>query len=222
MTLSNWISVNKKKLVRFFFLIPIFAVAGISISHVVSWYDLANPTTWAIYLSIAVEIAAMSAIAATSVRIKGASVWIVFLIVTLIQFIGNVFFCYAEIDILSIGFKTWVELTAPVFESIGSDMSDIVAQRRWLAALQGGLLPLISLTCLHFFIQYDEDDEIDNKESEDDDPDKEVELTEEMVKEMIDLLVNKPIKPKEVKKTDPIVDINPVEKVEEPKKKRIF
>ncbi len=161
---NSWIARNKKKIVRFMFLIPIFAVAAISISHVVSWYDLANPFTWAVYLSIAVEIAAMSAIAATSVKIRGFSVWVVFGIVTLIQFIGNIFFCYAEIDVLSTGFTTWVELTYPVFEAIGSDMEDIIAQRRWLATLQGGLLPLISLTCLHFFIQYDEEDEIDNTE----------------------------------------------------------
>ena len=149
----NWIKSNKKSLIRGAFLVPIILVMAISISHVVSWYDIANPLSWAIYLSIAIEIAAMSSIAAASVKVKGG-VWLVFIIVTLVQFIGNIFFCYNEIDATSQQFKSWVELTGPIFESFGSDISDIIAQKRWLALLEGGLLPIISLASLHFFIKY--------------------------------------------------------------------
>jgi hypothetical protein len=95
----------------------------------------------------------MSSIAAASVRVRGG-VWFVFIIVTLIQFIGNIYFCYKETDVTSQDFKDWVELTSPVFEAIGSDIKDTIAQRRWLALLEGGLLPLISLASLHFFIRY--------------------------------------------------------------------
>jgi len=155
----NWIKTNKKGIIRGMFLVPIILVMIISISHVVSWYDLSNPMSWAIYLSIAIEIAAMSSIAAASVRIRGG-VWLVFILVTLIQFIGNIYFCYKDTDITSQNFKDWVELTSPVFEGLGSDVSDFVSQRRWLALLQGGLLPIISLASLHFFIKYGgEDDE---------------------------------------------------------------
>lgn len=161
--MTNWFIKNKKAIIRTAFLIPIFAVAAISISHVVSWYDLANPISWAIYLSIAIEVAAMSAIAASSVNVKGFSVWFVFIIVTLIQFIGNIFFSYSEINVASKEFKDWSELTLPIIEAIGSDVADHVAQRRFLALLEGGLLPLISLTCLHFFIKYGE---IDNTEED--------------------------------------------------------
>jgi hypothetical protein len=155
--MNNWIHRNTESLIRAAFLIPILSVAAISISHVVSWYDLANPMSWAIYLSIAVEIAAMSAIAASSVKVKGFSVWFVFIIVTLIQFIGNIYFSYTEIDVTSNHFKDWSELTLPLFDSF-SDTGDMVAQRRLLALLEGGLLPLISLTCLHFFIKYGDRD----------------------------------------------------------------
>jgi hypothetical protein len=152
--MTNWISRNKRSIIRAAFLVPILSVAAISISHVVAWYDLANPISWAIYLSIAVEIAAMSAIAASSVKVKGFSVWFVFLIVTLIQFIGNIFFSYTEINIASKEFKDWSELTLPLFDAMGFDTTDLISQRRLLALLEGGLLPLISLTCLHFFIKY--------------------------------------------------------------------
>jgi hypothetical protein len=87
--------------------------------------------------------------------------------VTLIQIIGNIYFCYAEINTESSGFTNWVELTAPLFEMMGSDLKDVLAQKRLLALLEGGLLPLISLTCLHFFIQY-EDTKIEIKEASED------------------------------------------------------
>jgi hypothetical protein len=157
--MTNWLEKNKRKVIRLAFVVPILLVAAISVSHVVRWYDLANPVAWAIYLSIAVEIAAMSALAAASVRVKGYSIWLVFVIVTLIQFIGNVFFSFTEIDSSAEYFKSWVELTAPVFDAMGSDITDIVAQKRWLALLAGGLLPIISLTCLHFFIEYGHTDD---------------------------------------------------------------
>jgi hypothetical protein len=153
----NWINRNKESIIRVAFLIPILSVAIISISHVVSWYNLANPISWAIYLSIAVEVAALSSIAASSVKVKGFSVWFVFIIVTLIQFIGNIYFSYTEIDVTSKEFKDWAELTLPIFDSF-SDTADIISQRRLLAILEGGLLPLISLTCLHFFIKYGDRD----------------------------------------------------------------
>lgn len=153
--MTNWFSRNQDLIIRFAFLIPIISVAAISISHVVSWYDLANPISWAIYLSIAVEIAAMSAIAAASVKVKGFSVWFVFIIVTFIQFVGNIFFSYTEIDESSRMFQQWMELTGPVLDSMGIDIKDMIAQKRFLALLEGGLLPLISLTCLHFFIKYE-------------------------------------------------------------------
>jgi hypothetical protein len=141
--------------IRAMFLVPIFLVAGISISHVVSWYNLTNPISWAIYLSIAIEIGAMTALLAATNKIKGG-VWFMFGMVTFIQMIGNIFFSYKEIDANSVLFKSWVELTGPIWEMFGSDLTDVVSLKRWLAFLSGGLLPIISLTSLHFFVKYDE------------------------------------------------------------------
>jgi hypothetical protein len=156
--LINWVRNNPN---RTMFLIPIFLVAGISISHVVSWYDIANPISWAIYLSIAIEVGAMTALVAATNKIKGG-VWFMFGLITLIQMIGNIFYSYKEIDQNGDLFKSWVELTGPIWEMIGSDTTDVPAMKRWLAFLEGGLLPIISLTSLHFFVKYDgkkEDDD---------------------------------------------------------------
>jgi hypothetical protein len=148
----QWIKLNPN---RAMFLVPILLVAGISISHVVSWYNLANPINWAIYLSIAIEIGAMTALIAATNKIKGG-VWFMFGLVTFIQMIGNIFFSYKEIDETGELFKSWVELTSPVWEAFGTDITDVISLKRWLAFLEGGLLPIISLTSLHFFIKYDD------------------------------------------------------------------
>ena len=148
----EWVKLNPN---RAMFLVPILLVAGISISHVVSWYNLANPISWAIYLSIAIEIGAMTALVAATNKIKGG-VWFMFGLVTFIQMIGNIFFSYKEIDSNGELFKSWVELTSPVWEAFGTDITDVVSLKRWLAFLEGGLLPIISLTSLHFFIKYED------------------------------------------------------------------
>lgn len=147
----SWIKSNP---IRAMFLFPIILVGIISISHVVSWYDLANPFSWAIYLSIAIEIGAMTALIAATNRIKGG-VWFMFGLVTFVQMIGNIFFSYKEIDSNGELFKSWVELTGPIWEGLGSDITDVVSLKRWLAFLEGGLLPIISLTSLHFFTKYE-------------------------------------------------------------------
>ena len=151
MSIWKWVRNNPN---RSMFLVPILLVAVISISHVVTWYDIANPISWAIYLSIAIEVGAMTALVAATNKIKGG-VWFMFGLITFIQMIGNIFFSYKEIDSNGDLFKSWVELTGPIWEMIGSDPSDIPAMKRWLAFLEGGLLPIISLTSLHFFVKYE-------------------------------------------------------------------
>ena len=150
--LLTWIKENP---IRSMFLVPIFLVAGISISHVVAWYDITNPISWAIYLSIAIEIGAITALIAATQRIKGG-VWFMFGVVTFVQMVGNIFYSYKEIDPNGELFKSWVELTSPIFELFGTEPTDIISHKRWLAILGGGLLPVISLTSLHFFVKYEE------------------------------------------------------------------
>jgi hypothetical protein len=119
---------------------------------------MANPISWAIYLSIAIEVGAMSALVAATNKIKGG-VWFMFGLVTFIQMIGNIFYSYVQIDATGELFRNWVELTGPVWEMMGTDLTDIIGLKRWLAFLEGGFLPLISLTSLHFFVNYEKEKE---------------------------------------------------------------
>lgn len=147
----NIFSRNLERIVYFAFLVPIITVAIVSISHVTSWYGLTNNSTWSIYLSFGVEIAALASLAAISVNM-GKNVYIPFGIVTMIQLIGNIFYSYQYIDESSKQFKDWVELSNIFFQYI-IDENDIVGHKRLLAVFSGGLLPIISLTFLHMLVK---------------------------------------------------------------------
>jgi hypothetical protein len=152
----NWVQRNFKKIIYIAFLVPILAVAGVSISHVTTWYGLSNPLSWAIYLSVGIEIAALSAVAAISVKM-GKKVYIPFGIVTLIQFIGNIFFAYQYINIDSQQFKDWVDLVDPVVSYLGVESGDPIGHKRFLALFAGGMLPIISLSFLHMLVKFEEE-----------------------------------------------------------------
>ena len=151
--MKKWLQSNLNNIIVGSFLIPILLVAFVSISHVTILYSLANPLSWAIYLSVAVEIAALAALAGISAKF-GKFIYIPFGIVTLIQFVGNFFYSYSYININSQDFKDWVDMISGLLEPIGVDPTDVVAHRRILAFITGGLIPFISLTFAHMLIVY--------------------------------------------------------------------
>ena len=160
--LKNWVRENLKGIIATSFTIPILLVAFVSISHVTSFYGLTNPFSWAIYLSVAIEIAALGALAGISANM-GRFVYVPFLIVTIIQFVGNVFFAYSFINETSDLFKQWVELAGPLLETFGVDITDMMSQKRWLSLISGGMLPLISLTFAHMLVKYSEQSKLETK-----------------------------------------------------------
>lgn len=153
----NWFQRNFKTIIYTAFLVPIFSVAVVSISHVTNWYGISNPFSWAMYLSIGVEIAALSALAAIAAQM-GKKVYFPFSVVTLIQFLGNIYFAYSYIDVNSNLFKDWVELVDPLVSFMGVESGDVIGHKRFLSLLSGGMLPLISLSFLHMLIKFEEED----------------------------------------------------------------
>jgi hypothetical protein len=160
--MKHWLNQNYKTLIITAFLIPIITVAIVSISHVTKWYGISNPVSWAIYLSIGIEIAALSALAAISANM-GKKVYFPFAVVTIIQFIGNIFFAYSYIDIDGQLFKDWVGLVSPLVEFMGVDANDFVGHKRFLAFFAGGMLPIISLSFLHMLVKFTEEDRLNEK-----------------------------------------------------------
>lgn len=179
--MKNWLSRNLNAIIIGSFLIPILLVAFVSISHVITFYNLANPISWATYLSIAVEIAALAALAGVSAKF-GKFIYIPFGIVTFIQLLGNFFFSYTWIDITSKPFMDWMEMVSPMLEPLGVDVEDPISHRRILAFFTGGLLPFISLTFAHMLIVYSTRLKENGEETQ------EVENTELLTEEKIDEL----------------------------------
>ena len=155
--MKNWINENLRKIIIGAFVVPILLVAFVSISHVTSFYGLSNPFTWAIYLSVGIEIAALSALAAVSVNM-GRFVYLPFFIVTLIQMLGNIFFSFTFIDETSQSFQDWISMMGGLFENMGVDRTDLNTHKTILSFLTGGLLPIISLTFAHMLVKFSENE----------------------------------------------------------------
>jgi hypothetical protein len=117
---------------------------------------MTNPMSWAIYLSVGIEIAALSALAGLAVK-NNKAIYLPFIIVTFIQLIGNMFFVFQYVDVTSKLFKDWVILVDPLFSMLSMvDTGDIDGHRRWLAAFAGALLPIISLSFLHLLVNFND------------------------------------------------------------------
>ena len=211
--MKHWLNQNFKTLIITAFLIPIITVAIVSISHVTKWYGISNPVSWAVYLSIGIEIAALSALAAISANM-GKKVYFPFAVVTLIQFIGNVFFAYTYIDINGQSFRDWVDLVAPLTELMGVDPTDLVGNKRFLAFFAGGMLPIISLSFLHMLVKFTEEDRLKENETP---PVKESESNPEDLKHFVDESVRLHLSEDDLKKLEEVL-LNPPKPNEELKK----
>jgi hypothetical protein len=164
--MKHWLNRHYKTIIVSAFVVPIIIVALVSISHVTIWYGISNPVSWAIYLSVGIEIAALSSLAAISANM-GKYVYFPFIIVTLLQLIGNVFFSYNFIDVTSATFKSWVELVSPLLQFMGVDSTDVMGHKRFLALFSGGMLPVISLSFLHMLIKFTEADRLKDLANDD-------------------------------------------------------
>jgi hypothetical protein len=136
---------------------------------------------------------------------KKGSIWLLFILVTFIQIIGNVFFTYQDIDINNVKFLSWIELIQPWFE----DWS-VIDHRRLLALVQGGTLPFMSLIALHFYIKFNENlsqEEILKKNSlipQDEDAPKDI----ERIAENLEVSPTEDLQKNEKKDTDDQIHIS--------------
>jgi membrane-associated HD superfamily phosphohydrolase len=88
---------------------------------------------------------------------------------------------------------------------MGTDITDSVGMKRWLAFLEGGLLPIISLTSLHFFVKYEdpnspkkeekelnieEKEEVDSTKVEEESPKSSEDVIEDVNDDKVERLVN--------------------------------
>jgi len=131
MSFTSYIKKNYTGIILISYLLPILFAVIVSLAHVVTFWEVTNPASWAVFLSIAIEVAVLSSIAAS--RISNWA-WLPFGIVTFIQIIGNVFFSYTNIDTSGSLFANWVELFDPLFNWLGFGTDgDFIVHKRILA-----------------------------------------------------------------------------------------
>jgi hypothetical protein len=153
---------SKKESVIKWFIIGTFVtlyliVSIISTIHVIDFFRLSNPDWLAISLALAFEIGAAASLASLIAldKMNKTIVWMLFIILTLMQAMGNTYYAYTNLS----DFSKWSELFGLVEE-------EIIYQKRILSLISGAILPLVSLGFIKSLVDYIRPDSIDEKNSE--------------------------------------------------------
>ncbi len=120
-------------------------VSIISTIHVIDFFKLSNPDWLAISLAIAFEIGAAASLASLIAldKMNKAMVWVLFIILTAMQAMGNTYYAYTHLE----NFNSWIELFGLVEE-------ELIYQKRVLSIISGAILPLVALGFIKSLVDY--------------------------------------------------------------------
>jgi hypothetical protein len=120
-------------------------VSVISTIHVIDFFRLSNPNWLAVTLAIAFEVGAAASLAAIIILDKTSRglVWALFVTITLMQMMGNMYFAYTHLT----DYKSWSELFGLIEE-------EPIFQKRILALVSGAILPLVALGFIKSLVDY--------------------------------------------------------------------
>jgi len=129
-------------------------VSFISMIHVVNFFELSNYKWLAIVLAVAFEIGALSSLAALAVmdKISKGSMWMIFILVTAIQCVGNTYYAYDFVTDMLAADPQWINSWTELFAL--NEEEDIIYVKRLLAIITGAILPIISLGFTHMLVEY--------------------------------------------------------------------
>ena len=156
-------------------------VSLISTVHVIDFFEIANPRWMAITLAVAFEIGAAASLASLVIldKMNKTLVWALFITITLMQMQGNLYHAFVHMG----DFQQWSELYDLMEE-------DPLFQKRALAAISAGILPLVALGFIKSLVDYIKPKEVEElKENVDDilgetkdiEKEKEEDTTEELL-----------------------------------------
>jgi hypothetical protein len=146
---------SKSKLVNGFIIstfVGLYAIVSvISTIHVIEFFELSNPKWLAISLAVAFEIGAAASLASLIVldKMNKLLVWILFIVLTCMQAMGNTYYAYTHIH----DFQSWSELFGLIEE-------DVIYQKRLLSIISGAILPLVALGFIKSLVDYIKPEEI--------------------------------------------------------------
>ena len=141
---------NKKNRLVSGFIISTFVslyliVSVISTIHVIEFFELSNPRWLAVSLAIAFEVGAAASLASLIVleKMNKFLVWVLFLILTAMQAMGNTYYAYSHLH----DFQSWIEL-------FGLNEEELIYQKRVLSIISGAILPLVALGFIKSLVDY--------------------------------------------------------------------
>jgi hypothetical protein len=120
-------------------------VSIISTIHVIDFFRLSNPNWLAITLAIAFEVGAAASLAAIIIldRTSRWLVWSLFVIITLMQMMGNMYYAYTHLS----EYSYWAEL-------FGLSEEEPIFQKRILSIVSGAILPIVALGFIKSLVDY--------------------------------------------------------------------
>jgi hypothetical protein len=120
-------------------------VSIISTIHVIDFFRLSNPNWLAITLAIAFEVGAAASLAAIIIldRTSRWLVWALFVIITLMQMMGNMYYAYTHLT----DYAFWAEL-------FGLSEEEPIFQKRVLSIVSGAILPIVALGFIKSLVDY--------------------------------------------------------------------
>lgn len=144
--LTNQSKIVKNSIISLF--VALYAiVATVSTIHLIDFFLLSNPYWLAVTLAIAFEIGAAASLASIIILDKTNRnlVWFLFIIITLMQIQGNMFFTFTHLGPEE--FKQWSQL-------FGLKNESIIYQKRILSIVSGGILPVVALGFIKSLVDY--------------------------------------------------------------------
>jgi len=149
----TWFQRNKSKIIICSLAFPPLLVSVISTIHVVTFFQLTNYFWLAFVLAIAFEVGTLSSLAALTIvkHISEYSLWAIFILLTGMQIMGNIYFSYNYVsEMVKVNpdfIRNWNELFDMTNEKIEYT-------KRLLSIISGGVLPIVSLAFTHLLVGY--------------------------------------------------------------------
>ena len=157
---------NLKKLksiiIGFFIAVP-FLSSIISTIHLVDMYYLGNPSWISYTLAVSIEIGSLASFLTLSIlsKLNKSIVWLVFIILFVMQMVGNVYFTYDWISNKIADTPTWLNNFKEMLEFFVYSTIPLPTVKMILSLVIGIPIPLISVLLLKSLADYVGDDSIE-------------------------------------------------------------
>lgn len=203
-------SIDQTKAVRVFiigtFVTLYFLVSVISTIHVIDFFRMSNPNWLAVSLAVAFEVGAAASLASIIAlnKMNKGIVWMLFIILTLMQAMGNTYYAYTHLQ----DFQGWIEL-------FGLNEEELIYQKRILSLVSGAILPIVALGFIKSLVDYIKPTE----EAPIADGPFEIEPTPEAVPEVVKS-PEEPIVKVPVEEVEPLTEIDNKEKKSQAKNRK--